>query len=98
MQVQFARPAVALVTDRRAASRTEAAAHAGRGAVIGGLALREAYLGPLEAGIGADRRAGVAPAALAVAVAGPLGWTLGGEADGAAQTSSRALSMEHAPR
>src|SRR5205807_4429287 len=92
VQIDLAGPAIALVGEGRAALRAEAAPHAGRRAEIGGRALREAHLRRLEAGIGGDRRASVAPAALAMAVAGPFGRTLGGEAEGAAQASS----LEHA--
>src|SRR5439155_14187091 len=91
VQMDLARPALAFVGDGRAAARAEAAPHAGRGGEIGELAL-DAHLGRLEAGIGRDRSAGVAAAALAMTVAGPFGRVLGGEAKGAAQASS----LEHA--
>src|SRR5205085_1832347 len=91
---QFARPAPALEAEGRAAAGAETATHPRGGVEIGRLTLGEAHPGPREAGIGRDRRAGMPPAARAVAVARPFGRAVHGEADRAAEAASLAHARD----
>src|SRR5471030_2449557 len=84
VKVDFGRPALAFVGERRAAGGAEAAMDTGRGSEACEGALGEAHIGALEPCVGRDRRAGVAAATRAMAVARPFGRALGREADGAA--------------
>src|SRR4051794_29858759 len=63
-----------------------------------GLALGEAHVFALEAGISRRRRPGLLAAALAVAPGGPLGRTGSDEADGAAETAAFRLVRHGLPR
>src|SRR5262249_44327090 len=86
MEMDLAGPALALVAQGRAAAPAEAAPHAGRGIEVSRRLAGELYFRRVEAGIGRDRRASVPPTA--VTVARPLGRTVRGEADLAAQAAA----------